>query len=119
MARYVDGYVIPLKKKDIPAYKRIAKIASKVWIDHGALEYRECVLEDGKTKSFVPFAKLAKLRPGETVVFAWVVYRSRAARDRINGAVMKDPRLANMDMASMPVDAKRMTFGGFDVLVEA
>ena len=120
MARYVDGYVLPIPRKNLPAYRRMARIASKVWRDHGALEYRECVGEDLAVKWGTPFPRSAKCRPGETVVFAWVVYRSRAHRDRVNGKVMKDPRLASMcDAKDMPFDLKRMCYGGFEVLVEA
>jgi uncharacterized protein YbaA (DUF1428 family) len=119
MARYVDGFVLPIAKKNVAAYRRIARKAAKVWREHGALEYRECVGDDLKAKGALPFPRLARCRPGETVVFAWIVYRSRADRDRINAKVMKDPRLAGMDMKSMPFDVKRMSYGGFQVLVDA
>jgi len=119
MPRYVDGYVMPLPKKHIETYRRIAQKAGKIWREHGALEYRECVGEDLKSKYGVPFPRLAKTKPNETVVFAWVVYKSRAHRDRVNAKVMKDPRLTGMDMKSMPFDMKRMTYGGFQVLVDA
>ena len=115
---YVDGFVIPLPKKKIAAYKKIAQVACKVWKDHGALEYRECVGEDLATKMGVSFPKLAKTKPGETVVFAWIVYKSRAHRDKVNAKVMKDPRLKGMEGQEMPFDCKRMSYGGFEVIVE-
>jgi uncharacterized protein YbaA (DUF1428 family) len=114
---YVDGYVLPVPKKRIRDYERIARVAAKVWRDHGALEYRECVGDDLKVKCGLPFPRLMKLKPGETVVFAWIVFKSRAHRDRVNAKVMKDPRLAGMDK-DMPFDMKRMAYGGFTVLVE-
>jgi uncharacterized protein YbaA (DUF1428 family) len=120
MARYVDGFVLPMPRKNLAAYRRMARLGSKVWKDHGALEYRECVGDDLKIGFGVPFPRLAKVKPGETVVFAWIVYKSRADRDRINQKVMKDPRIAKMmDPKAMPFDVKRMTCGGFKVLVEA
>ena len=115
---YVDGFVIPLPKKKIAAYKKIAQVACKVWKDHGALEYRECVGEDLATKMGVSFPKLAKTKPGETVVFAWIVYKSRAHRDKVNAKVMKDPRLKGMEGQEMLFDCKRMSYGGFEVIVE-
>jgi uncharacterized protein YbaA (DUF1428 family) len=116
---YVDGFVIPILKKNVPAYRRIASKASKVWMDHGALEYRECAGDDLNPHCSIPFPKLLRLKPSETVIFAWIVYKSRAHRDRVNAKVMKDPRLAKMSPATMPFDIKRMTFGGFKVLVQA
>jgi uncharacterized protein YbaA (DUF1428 family) len=117
---YVDGFVLPIAKKKLAAYRRIASKASKVWIDHGALEYRECVGDDLNVKFGLPFGKLAKAKPGETVVFAYIVYKSRAHRDRVNALVMKDPRLAKMcDPKDMPFDCARMSYGGFKVLVAA
>jgi uncharacterized protein YbaA (DUF1428 family) len=118
--RYVDGYVLPVPKKNLPAYARIARKAGKIWREHGALEYRECAGNDLNVKWGVPFPRQMKVRPGETVIFAWVVFKSRAHRDRVNAKVMKDPRLANMcDPQSMPFDCKRMVYGGFKVLVDA
>jgi uncharacterized protein YbaA (DUF1428 family) len=118
--KYVDGYVLPLPKKHLKAYVRMAKLASRVWHDHGALEYRECVGEDLAVKMGTPFTRSMKTKPGETVVFAWVVFKSRAHRDRVNAKVMKDPRLAKMmDMKDMPFDMKRMVYGGFEVVVSA
>jgi uncharacterized protein YbaA (DUF1428 family) len=118
--RYVDGYVLPVPKKNLEAYRRIAQKAGKVWRDHGALEYRECVGDDLDVKWGVPFLRQIKLKPGETVVFAWIVFKSRAHRDRVNAKAMKDPCLASsMDARSMPFDCKRMVYGGFKVFVDA
>jgi uncharacterized protein YbaA (DUF1428 family) len=116
---YADCYVIPIPKKSVTAYRRIAAKAGKIWREHGALDYKECVGDDLQTKFGIPFAKLAKLKPSETVVFAWIVYKSRAQRDRVNAKVMKDPRIAAMGPEGMPFDPKRMTYGGFKVLVDA
>jgi uncharacterized protein YbaA (DUF1428 family) len=117
--RYVDGYVVPVPKKNLAAYRRMAQKAGKVWRDHGALEYIECVADDVKPGKRTSFPQSVKLKPDETVVFAYVVYNSRAHRDRVNAKVMKDPRLANMmDPKAMPFDAKRMFWGGFKALVE-
>jgi uncharacterized protein YbaA (DUF1428 family) len=116
---YVDGFVLPVPTKNLPAYRRMAKMASKIWMEHGALEYRECVGDDLTIEGMIPFPKLAKCKDGETVVLAWIVYKSRAHRDRVNKKVMSDPRLLKMcDPKSMPFDCKRMTYGGFKVLVE-
>jgi len=115
---YVDGFVIPLPKKNVQAYRRIALKAGKIWREYGALEFRECVGDDLAVKGMVPFARRIKLKPGETVVFSWIVFKSRAHRDRVNAKVMKDPRL-DMDPKSMPFDVKRMLYGGFRVLVDA
>jgi uncharacterized protein YbaA (DUF1428 family) len=117
---YVDGFVLPVPRKNLQAYRRLAQKAGKVWRDHGALEYRECVGDDLKVKMGVPFPRRIGLKPGETVVFAWIVFKSRADRDRVNSKVMKDPRIANMcDPKDMPFDVKRMVYGGFKVLVDA
>lgn len=116
---YVDGFVIPVPKKNVPAYLRIARKAGKVWRDHGALEYREAVGEDLETKIGPGFPRGIKANKGETVVFSWIVYRSRAHRDRVNAKVMKDPRLAAMmDDDAMPFDVRRMIYGGFTVRVD-
>src|SRR5215207_4303415 len=105
---YVDGYVLPVPTKNLQAYRRIAQKAAKIWREHGAVEYRECAGDDLKVKMGVPFSRLMKLKPGETVVFAWIVFKSRAHRDSVNAKVMKDPRLAKMmDAKSMPFDVKR------------
>jgi uncharacterized protein YbaA (DUF1428 family) len=115
---YVDGFVLPIPKKNVAAYRRIAAKAGKIWREHGALDYKECVGDDLNIKMGVPFGKLAKLKPSETVVFAYILYKSRAHRDRVNAKVMKDPRLT-MGPEGMPFDVKRMTYGGFKVLVDA
>jgi uncharacterized protein YbaA (DUF1428 family) len=118
--RYVDGYVVPVPKKNMAAYRRMAQKAGKVWRDQGALEYIECVADDVKPGKHTSFPQSVKLKPGETVVFAYIVYKSRAHRDRVNAKVMKDPRLANMmDPKDLPFDGKRMFWGGFKVLVDA
>jgi uncharacterized protein YbaA (DUF1428 family) len=117
--RYVDGYVVPVPKKNVAAYRRMAQKAGKVWRDHGALEYIECVADDVKPGKHTSFPQSVRLKPAETVVFAYIVYKSRAHRDRVNAKVMKDPRLANMmDPKAMPFDGKRMFWGGFKALVE-
>ena len=116
---YVDGFVIPLPKKKIPAYRRISRKAGEVWCELGALQYIECVGDELNIKMGMPFPKLAKLKPGETLVFSWIVYRSKAQRNSINAKVMKDPRLAKMmTPEAMPFDMKRMAYGGFEVAVE-
>ncbi|MEW6248308.1 MAG: DUF1428 domain-containing protein [Nitrospirota bacterium] len=118
--RYVDGFVLPVPKKNLPTYRRMAQKAGKIWREYGALDYKECVGDDLNTKMGVPFPKSAKAKPGETVVFSYIVYRSRAHRDRVNAKVMKDPRIAAMcDPKSMPFDVRRMVYGGFKVLVDA
>ena len=119
MPQYVDGFVIPVPKKNVDAYRKMAEKAAKVWIEHGALEYRECVGDDMDVKFGVPFGRGIKAKAGETVVFAWIVYKSRAHRDRVNAKVMKDPRICEgMDMKNMPFDCKRMLYGGFKIIVE-
>jgi len=118
--RYVDGYVLPVPKKHLQAYRRVAQKAGRVWRDHGALEVRECVGDDLNVKMGVPFRRSVKLKGGETVVFSWIVFKSRAHRDRVNAKVMKDPRIAKMmDPTSMPFDHKRMLYGGFKIMVDA
>ena len=117
---YVDGYVLPVPKKNLPAYRRMARLGGKIWREHGALEFRECAGDDLAVKFGVPFPRLLKLKAGETAVFSWIVFKSRAHRDRVNAKVMKDPRLAGMmDAASMPFDCKRMVYGGFKTMVQA
>ncbi|MGH7886291.1 MAG: DUF1428 domain-containing protein [Candidatus Binatia bacterium] len=116
---YVDGFVLPVPKKNLPAYRRMAQKAGKIWREHGALEFRECVADDVKAGKLTSFPQSVKLKPRETVVFSWIVYKSRAHRDRVNAKVMKDPRLAKMMNAkAMPFDAKRMFWGGFKVMVQ-
>jgi uncharacterized protein YbaA (DUF1428 family) len=115
---YVDGFVVPVPRKNLQAYRRMAKKAGKVWREHGALDYKEWISDDVKVGKLTSFPRSVKLKPGETVVFAWIVYKSRAHRDRVNAKVMKDPRLADMmDLKSMPFDGKRLIFGGFKKLV--
>ena len=117
--RYVDGYVLPVRKKNHRAYRKIAQKAGAIWKEHGALEYRECAGDDLDNKWGVPYPKLLKLKRGETAVFAWIVFKSRAHRDRVNDKVMKDPRLSEMmDPNDMPFDIKRMVYGGFTIDVE-
>jgi uncharacterized protein YbaA (DUF1428 family) len=119
MGRYVDGFVVPVPKNNVEAYRRMAADAGKVWREYGALQYVECVADDVKPGEVTSFPQAVKLEPDETVVFAWIVYESRAHRDRVNEQVMKDPRMTGMDPAAMPFDGKRMFWGGFEVLVEA
>ena len=116
---YVDGFIAPVPKSKVDAYRRMARKAGKVWREHGALEYRECVADDVKTGKVTSFPQSVKLKRGETVIFSWIVYRSRAHRDRVNEKVMKDPRLADMmDPKNAPFDAQRMFWGGFKVIVD-
>jgi uncharacterized protein YbaA (DUF1428 family) len=116
---YVDGFVVPVRKRDLAAYRRMAKTAGKVWREHGALEYVECAADDVKPGKLTSFPQSVKLKPGETVVFSWIVYKSRAHRDRVNAKVMKDPRLASMmNPKTMPFDGKRMFWGGFKVMLD-
>lgn len=121
MPRYVDGFVLPIKKANLAAYKKIAAKACEVWLDHGALEYRECAGDDLNLKFGLPFPKALKSKPGETFVFAWIVYKSRKDRDRINAKVMKDPRMNAMmpEGAKMPFDVNRMLCGGFTIIVDS
>jgi uncharacterized protein YbaA (DUF1428 family) len=117
---YVDGYVLPVPKKNLQAYFRMAKKAGKIWREHGALEYRECAGDDLNIKDLLPFPRLAKVKNGETVVFSWIVFKSREHRNRVNAKVLKDPRLAAIcDPKSTPFDVKRMAYGGFKVIVSA
>ena len=116
---YVDGYVLSVPKKNLPAYRRLALKAGKLWREHGALDYKECVGDDLNTKMGVPFPKSVKTKSGETVIFAYVVFKSRTHRDRVNAKVMKDPRIQSMcDPNDMPFDCTRMVYGGFKVLVD-
>jgi uncharacterized protein YbaA (DUF1428 family) len=120
MANYVDGFVVPVPKKNLQAYRRMAQKAGKVWRDHGALEFRECVADDVKVGKWTSFPRSVKRKPSETVVFSYIVFKSRADRDRVNAKVMKDKRLAEMmQPGSMPFDGKRMIYGGFKVMVDA
>lgn len=117
MTRYVDGFVVPVPKKNLPAYRRLARKAGKIWREYGALEYMECAADDVKPGRLTSFPQSVKLKPGEVVVFSWIVYRSRAHRDRILEKVMADPRIASMDPKSMPFDSRRMIYGGFTPMV--
>lgn len=117
---YVDGFVVPVPKKKLGAYRRMAAKAGKVWREHGALEFRECVADDVKVGKRTSFPRSVKRKPSETVVFSWIVYKSRTHRDRVNALVMKDKRLAGMmNPKELPFDAKRMIYGGFKVLIDA
>ena len=118
MKKYVDGFVLPVPKRKLAAYLKIAKIAGKVWRDHGAIEYVECVADDVKPGKITSFPQSVKLKKDEVVVFSWIVYKSRKHRDQVFGKVMADPRLLKMmDPKKMPFDGKRMFFGGFKTLV--
>lgn len=120
MAHYVDGYVVPVPKKKIKQYQRIAQKAGKIWREYGALDYRECAADDLNVEFCMPFTRGIKSKPGETIVFSFVIFKSRAHRDKVNAKVMKDPRLSEMcDPKDMPFDCKRMLYGGFKTIVEA
>ena len=116
---YVDGLIVPVPKKKLAAYRNLARKAGKIWREHGALDFKECVADDVKKGKWTSFPRSVKLKPSETVVFAYIVYKSRAHRDQVNGKVMKDKRFAGMDMKNMPFDVKRMIYGGFKVMVDA
>jgi uncharacterized protein YbaA (DUF1428 family) len=119
-ARYFDGFVLPVPKKNVAAYRKMAQAAGKIWREHGCVEYRECVGEDLAPKYGVSFSRVAKVRPGETVFFSWIGYKSRAHRDKVNAKVMKDPRMGEMMKdKNHPFDPTRMAYGGFEVLVDA
>lgn len=116
---YVDGFLVPVPKKKVADYRRMAAKAGKIWREHGALEFRECIADDVKWGKRTSFPRSVKQKTGETVFFSYIVYKSRADRDRINAKVMKDKRLAKMmDPKAMPFDAKRMIFGGFKTVVD-
>jgi uncharacterized protein YbaA (DUF1428 family) len=117
---YVDGFVIAIPKRNVEAYRQMAAQAGKIWRELGAVEYFECVGNDLKVQGVLPFPKLARLRKGETVVFSWILYKSKAHRDRVNAKILKDPRIAKMmEGKKMPFDMKRMAYGGFRVIVKA
>jgi uncharacterized protein YbaA (DUF1428 family) len=117
---YVDGFIVPVPKKSVAAYRKISLKAGKIWMEHGALSYVECVADDVKKGKRTSFPRSVKLKPGETVIFAWITYKSRAQRDRVNAKVMTDKRLADMMSGkSIPFDGKRMIYGGFESLVKA
>lgn len=116
---YVDGFVIALPKRNLDAYRRVARKAGKVWREHGALEYRECIADDVSVGKVTSFPRSVKAKRGETIVFSWIVYKSRAQRDRINEKVMKDPRVVKMmESGDEPFDPKRMIYGGFKTIVD-
>lgn len=116
---YVDGFLLPVPRKNLAAYRRIAARAGRIWKEYGALEYRECVGEDLRNTWGVAFPRAARVKPGETVVFSWIVYKSRAHRDRVNARVMKDPRMGKMmDPSKKIMDVRRMAYGGFKVIVD-
>ncbi len=119
MPNYIDGFVLPVPKKNVEAYRKVAKLASKVWMDHGALDYYECIADDVKKGKHTSFPQSVKLKPNETVFFSWIVYKSRAHRDRVLKKVMQDPRIEKMRPDLVPFDGKRMIYGGFKVLVSA
>ena len=114
---YVDGFVIPVPVKRLDEYKKLAKTTAKVWRDHGAIDYQEFVAEDVDPGKLTSFPRSVKLKPDETVVFAWIAYKSRAHRDKVNKNAMKDPRIAGMNVKNIPFDGKRMIYGGFKLLV--
>jgi uncharacterized protein YbaA (DUF1428 family) len=119
MAHYVDGFVVPVPKKNLDAYRRMARKAGKIWREYGALEYFECIADDVQPGKLTSFPQSVMLKPGETVMFSWIVYKSRKQRDQVNAKVMKDPRLAPMmDLKNMPFDGKRMFWGGFKTIIE-
>ncbi|MEP7157472.1 MAG: DUF1428 domain-containing protein [Betaproteobacteria bacterium] len=118
MAHYVDGYVIPVPKTKVAAYRALARKAGKIWMEFGAVSYTECVADDVKPGKLTSFPQAVKLKPSEVVVFSFIVYETRKQRDSINARVMKDPRILAMDPKTMPFDGKRMFFGGFKTLVE-
>jgi uncharacterized protein YbaA (DUF1428 family) len=116
---YVDGFLVPVPKKKVADYRRMAAKAGKIWREHGALEFRECIADDVTWGKRTSFPRSVKQKTGETIFFSYIVYKSRADRDRINAKVMKDKRLAKMmDPKAMPFDAKRMIFGGFKTVVD-
>lgn len=119
MAKYVDGFVLPVPKANIEAYRKMAETACKVWMELGALDYVECIAEDVKPGKLTSFPQSVNLEPDEVVVFAWIIYESRAARDRINEKAMKDPRMVSIGPDGVPFDGKRMVYGGFEMLVKA
>ena len=116
---YVDGFIVPVPKKKLAAYRNLARKAGKIWREHGALDFKECIAEDVKVGKLTSFPRSVKLKPSETVVFSWITFKSRAHRDRVNAKVMKDKRIAGMDPKDMAFDGKRMIYGGFKIIVEA
>ena len=119
MAKYVDGFVMPVPRRNLAAYRRMARTAGKIWKEYGALAYVECAGDDVKPGKWTSFPQSVKLKKGEVVWFSWIVYKSRRDRDRINASVMKDPRIAKMGSGNMPFDASRMIWGGFKMVVSS
>ncbi len=118
MADYIDGYLLVIPRAKLPAYKKLARGAGKIWKEHGALDYRECVSDELDVPFGRPYDKLLKCGPDEVIVFAWIVYKSKAARNRVNKLVQADERIAAMcDPGNMPFDTKKMSWGGFKTLV--
>lgn len=117
MANYVDGFVLPIPKKNVEKYKKIAKLACKIWLEHGAIEYHECMADDVKPGKITSFPMSVKLKPTEVVFFSWIVYKSRSHRDKVLKKVMADPRIAKMGPEMMPFDGKRMIYGGFKPVI--
>ena len=118
--KYVDGYVLPVPKKKLAAYRRMAQAAARIWRKHGALQFCECVGDDLKTKKIRSFPQLAKPKAGETMMFSWIMFKSKAHRNRVNAKVMRDPAIAKMMKGKkMPFDSKRMAYGGFKIMVDA
>ena len=118
MPHYVDGFVVPVPRRQVAAYRRLARKAGRIWREHGALAYVECVADDVAPGTRTSFPRSVKLKPDEVVWFSWIVYRSRRDRDRINARVMKDPRLAGMAPDNVPFDVRRMIHGGFRAVIE-
>jgi uncharacterized protein YbaA (DUF1428 family) len=119
MSHYVDGFVVPVPRAKVDAYRQMAETAGKVWKEHGALQFWECVADDVSPGKLTSFPQAVQLKDDELVVFSFIVYASREERDRVNAAVMEDPRIKNMmDPKEMPFDGKRMFWGGFKTLVE-
>ena len=118
MAKYVDGFLLAVPKAKLAAYRKMSAKASKIWIEHGALQYVECVGDDLNIKGVASFQKQLKLKPGEAAVFSWIAYKSKAQRNAVNKKAMTDPRMANFDPSTMPFDMKRMLMGGFKTIVD-
>ena len=118
MARYVDGFLFAVPKSKVEEYRKVARTAGKVWKEHGALEYVECIADDVPKGKVTDFPMSVKAKRGEVVGFSWIVYKSRKHRDAVNKKVMSDPRLADYDPKDMPADMSRMIFGGFKAIVE-
>ncbi len=114
---YVDGFLVPVPKRKLAEYRRMARQAGKIWMEHGALEFRECVGDDLDVKMGTSFKDGTSLKRGETIMFSWITFKSKAHRDRVNANVMKDPRMEGMDEKTVPFDVTRMLYGGFKVLV--